>query len=57
MCHGYRSRWERRMEDERRRDERVTYVSDPEEREPVEPLAEEPPGEPEREVVLTGARD
>jgi hypothetical protein len=56
MCHGYLSRWERRMEDERRREERITYVSDPEEREPVEPRADEEPREPEREVVLTGAR-
>jgi hypothetical protein len=54
MCHGYKSRWMRRMEEERREDERVTYVSDPEEREPVEPRAEE---ETEREVVLTGAPD
>ena len=57
MCHGYLSRWERRMEDERRREERVTYVSDPEEREPVEPRAEEEPPETEREVVLTGAHE
>jgi hypothetical protein len=56
MCHGYMSRWERRMEDERRREERVTYVSDPE-TEPVEPIADDEPREPEREVVLTGARD
>jgi hypothetical protein len=54
MCHGYwRERWERRM-DEERRDEPVTFVSDPEVEEPPK---EEEPRDPEREVVLTGARD
>ena len=57
MCDGYKSRWMRRWEEERRSDEPVTYVSDPEEREPVEPRAEEEPREVEREVVLTGAPD
>ena len=44
MCHGYWSRWERREEDERR-EEPVTFVSDPE---PVE----DEPREEDREVVL-----
>jgi hypothetical protein len=57
MCHGYSSKWERRMEDERRREDRVTFVSDPEVRDPVEPVAEEEPREPEREKVLTGVAD
>jgi hypothetical protein len=57
MCHGYLSRWERRMEEERRREEHVEFVSDPEEREPAEVLAEGEPKEADREVVLTGAPD
>ena len=56
MCHGYRSKWERRMDEERRED-RVTYVSDPEVREPVQPVAEDEPREPEPEKVLTGVAD
>jgi hypothetical protein len=40
------------MEEERRREQEVTFVSDPEVREPVEPVAEEEPREPERERVL-----
>jgi hypothetical protein len=55
MCHGYRSRWYRRFEEEDPREEPVTFVSDPEE--PREPVAEEEPSEPEREVVLTGVSD
>jgi hypothetical protein len=57
MCHGYWSKWERRMEDERRHEDRVTYVSDPEVREPVEPVAEEEPREREPERVLTGVAE
>jgi hypothetical protein len=55
MCHGYWSRWdERRMEEERRREEeRIQFVSDPEVREPVEPVAEED----DREKVPAGVAD
>ena len=47
MCHGYWSRWEQRIEEERR-EQPVTFVSDPEPREPAEPVVEEPR---EEEVV------
>lgn len=56
MCHGYRSRWMRWM-DERREEDPVTYVSDPDEREPADPARDEEPRDPEREVVLTGTPD
>ena len=54
MCHGYWERWERRFEE--KREEPITFVSDPEEREPVEPIAEEP-REDERERVPAGVTD
>jgi hypothetical protein len=52
MCHGYWERWERRMQDERREEDRIEFVSDPEVREPVEPVAEEEP-----EKVPAGVAD
>jgi hypothetical protein len=55
MCHGYWERWERRFEEEKR-EEPITFVSDPEPREPVEPIAEEP-REEEREKVPAGVAD
>ena len=54
MCHGWWDRWERRL-DEERRDEPVTFVSDPEPREPEVPVAEEPAPEPEK--VPAGVAD
>jgi hypothetical protein len=56
MCHGYWERRLRRMEDERR-EEPVTFISDPEPREPVEPVAEEPSEERELEKVPAGVAD
>jgi hypothetical protein len=59
MCHGYRSRWYRRFEEERPEEKPVTFVSDPEVREPAEPaepVAEEV-REPEREKVPAGVAD
>ena len=54
MCHGYWERWERRFEE--KREEPITFVSDSEEREPVEPIAEEP-REEDREKVPAGVAD
>jgi hypothetical protein len=55
MCHGYWSRWERRFRE--REEEPITFVSDPEVKEPAEPaepVAEEP-REPEK--VPAGVAD
>jgi hypothetical protein len=56
MCHGYWDQWQRR--ESARREEPITFVSDPEVKEPVEPVAEEPAGfEPEPEKVPAGVAD
>jgi hypothetical protein len=56
MCHGNWERWERRMEEKERREEPITFVSDPEPREPAETVAGEP-REDEREKVPAGVGD
>ena len=54
MCHGYWRDRERREEE--LREEPLVFISDEEPREPVEPVAEEPP-EREPEKVPAGVAD
>jgi hypothetical protein len=56
MCHGYSSRWERRFRE--REEEPITFVSDPEAKEPTEPVAEAPrESEREPDRVPAGVAD
>jgi hypothetical protein len=57
MCHGRWARWERwERREEEQREEPITFVSDPDVREPVEPIAEDEPRE-ERDKVPAGVAD